>query len=253
LSTLVAGCGSKKIVGTLKPQHPGQVTYSNDDGNPVYLRTGSAQEPIIVPIRQKFDRQPHFTYIVFRDKQRNEDHIVTMEAAGDITVSQGAVEMKDESSLLRIVEVKPMQPPVSVSLKVAPVELIDLSSTELEPRIIITSDGKVRLKFPSRWHLDDVFGLDEVRFIKHIMGVIGSDTIRFVLADKEIDVEFAFRATTKQHLAEMERVVKPMAPHVQFVSDRHWSGIAIIVLIIIIVFLFYALIIATGLSWKSNA
>ena len=57
-----------------------------------------------MPIRQTFERQPHFTYVVFRDKERRLDHIVTIEAAGDLTFSQEELEVKEESSLLRLVE-----------------------------------------------------------------------------------------------------------------------------------------------------
>lgn len=246
LSALIAGCGSKKVVGTLKPQYPGRVTYSNEDGNPVWMATGSAKYTKKVPVKQTFDRQPHFTYIVFRDKQRNEDHIITMEAAGHLTITQDEVEMKDESSLFRIVEVKPMQSSVTVSLQVAPVEIIDLSSNKEEPRIIITSDGKIRLKFPSMWHLDDVFGLDEVKGIKHRRGMVGSDTITFSLEEKEFDVEVEARETAKQHVTELQRVIIPMAPHVQFSEGRHWSGITIIVVILLLVFAVFIAVIVNA-------
>jgi zinc transport system ATP-binding protein len=49
----------------------------------------------------------------------------------------------------------------------------------------------VRLKYPSLWHLDDFFGLDEVKSIKHTKGFGSSGTITFALIGKEFCVDFA--------------------------------------------------------------
>jgi hypothetical protein len=110
LSASVAGCTPKKVVAALREQRPGQVTYSHIDGKPVWTTTGSAKYLKTVGLKQSFARVPHFTYVVFRDKQRNEDHVIALEAAGDLTLRQDEVELKDESCLYRVVEVRPDQP-----------------------------------------------------------------------------------------------------------------------------------------------
>ncbi|WP_020470835.1 hypothetical protein [Zavarzinella formosa] len=234
LALLTAGCGSKKVVGSLKPQRPGQVTYTSSNSEPVIMAAGSASTTGHGPVKHSFERKPHFTYIVFRDEKGGRDHVVTMEAAGELTVSQEEVDVQPEESLFRVINVKPNQSPVSVSLKVKPIEVCDLASNKEEPRIIITSDGKVRLKMPSMWHLDDVFGLDEVKSITHTKGTVGSETITFALAEKEYPLDFASRETAAQLHADLERVVKPMAPHVQFSSGRSYLGVVILVGIVLV-------------------
>jgi hypothetical protein len=236
LSLSAGGCVQKKVVAPLREQRPGQVTYTNVDGKPVWTTTGSAKYVKTVPLKGSFARQPHFTYVVFRDKQRSEDHIVSIEAAGDLTLKQDELELKDEGCLYRVVEVKATQSPVSLSLKVKPVELLELSSKKDEPRIIVRSDGRVTLKYPALWHLDDVFGLDEVQSIKHTKGIRGDSSITFGLVGKEHSLDFGGE-TAASHYAELERVVRPMAPHVQMSSGRNWWGIVIAVVVVLVVIL----------------
>ncbi len=236
LSPVAIGCGSKKIVASLRPQQPGEVTYSASDGKPVWTTTGSAKYVKSVPLKGSFPREPHFTYIVFRDEQKSEDHVMAMEAAGDLTTTdQNGVETKDEGSLLRVIKVKADQPSISVSLKVKGVELIDLGGGKDEPRITIWSNGKVRLKYPALLHLDDEFGLDEVKSIKHTKNLDGSGTITFALVEKEFDVPFPNGENATSHYADLERVVKAMAPHVELSSGRNWWMIVIAVIVVLVI------------------
>ncbi len=233
---LVAGCSPKKIVAPLSEQLPGQVTYSNTDGAPSWQTSGSAMFTETVALNQTFKRQPHFTYVVFRDKQRNVDHVVTIEAVGDLTVTQGEVQVTDEASLFRIVAVEPVQSPITVSVNPKPVKLLELSSNDEEPRILVWSNGDVKLDYPSLfpWN-DSSFGLDEVKSITYTKATIGPEKLTFALVDKEHELEFSSEGTAGQHFAELERLVKPMAPHVRLSSGRKWWPIVLLVILAIFV------------------
>jgi hypothetical protein len=208
--------------------------YSNTGNEPTWAATGSAHYLTTVPLKRAFDRQPHITYVVFRDKQRNRDHVVAFDAAGDLTVAQGSVAVTDEARLFLVVDVQPAEPAVSVSLKPKPVELLALGSSNDEPRITVSSDGKVRLKHPSTWHRDNAFGLDEVKSIHHTKGLTGGGEITFALAEGSHSVSYASKTTAAEHHAELERLVKPMAPHVQLSSGRNWWMIALIVFLAVV-------------------
>ena len=222
---VATGCGNKTIVGVVSVQLPGKVTYeSSDDGKLTWLTTGSANHPTTLPMGQSFDRASHMTYIVFRDESRNKDHLVTINAIGDVKTVDGPLEnmAAGEPSCMRVFKVKASQEPISVEVIPKTIELITLTSKADEPKIVLTSNAAVRVRYPSFLSMDDKFGLDEVKMIRLRKGFLSGAYLEFVLAEREYSLAFADSTVAPRHYAELEHVAKPMAPHIAFATTWTW-------------------------------
>lgn len=252
---LTAGCQRKRtVIADIPAQQAGKVTYSvTGNAKPSWVFSGSAKYLKSVPCQERFDRLPHWTYVVFRDRAANKDHVISFEAAGELVLTEDLSDTKVKTtaeSQYREFEIKADQPPISVELTPRKIELLTLSSNLDEPKIILTSDAQVQIKTPTIFEFAwPEFGLDEVKSIKLKKNLVGGAKIVFDLAEKEHSVELSDGATAAQHFADLEGMVKTMAPHVEFRSGRDWRLIGSALLAVFALVGSVAIVIALILNW----
>jgi hypothetical protein len=181
----------------------------------------------------KFEREFHKTYIVFRDKSRNEDHLVSICAVGDVSVAQGRAEIYasvgHSTGNIRVFEVAPHEEEIAVEVIPRTIELASLSSAPTTPKIVLTSDAMVRIRYPSWFALDTTFGLNEVKSVRLDKGFLYGATIVFALANKDYLVSYTADDSAPLHFSTLRSIAGPMAPHVQFVTTWNWFPLLIIV------------------------
>jgi hypothetical protein len=221
-------------------QQPGSATYDGAEGT--IAQTGSAKFAGAFPLGGFDPKLPHVTYVIFRNRARNSDQVVAIDAVGDFTQRRGAVTHTESYQIgdnVKVIEVEDAQSPVYVEVKPQTVEVLRLKCGPKEPSIVLYSDRRLMIDYPAMFTINDRFQLSELRSVRLEKAfVIGQTQARFVRTNgKEVVVEYANTEQAEHAYEELWPALKAMAPHIDCGTERNWKLlVGVVILGIIILF-----------------
>jgi hypothetical protein len=222
-------------------QQPGGATYDTNGLESTIAQTGSAKFVGAFPLGGFDPKLPHVTYVIFRNRARNSDQVVVIDAVGDFVQRRGAVAHTESWQIgdnVKEIDVEDAHSPVQVEVIPKTVEVLRLKCGPNEPSIVLYSDRRLMIDYPALFSINDRFQLSDLRSVRLEKAfVLGNTQARFVRKDgKEVLVEYANADQAEHAYEELWPALKAMAPHVDCGTERNWKilaaaiGIGVIVL-----------------------
>jgi hypothetical protein len=169
---------------------------------------------------------------VFRDQAERCDHVVTINAIGDVRLNDEVGEVyapvSPGASNVRIFTVSANQTPLSVEILPKTIDLMAVGDALKEDKIVVSSNAAVRLIRVSMFSPQESFNLSEVRAIQLTTGFLSGGTLAFRLHDISHSVEYTDATSAKNHYLALKQTISPMAPHIQFSTYWTWWPLLIL-------------------------
>jgi hypothetical protein len=225
-------------------QQPGQATYTAGGPNGTLSCTGSAKAAGTFPIAGFIPKLPHLTYVIFRNTPRNVDQVVIIDALGDFIERRGSVQQTEghrPGENVHVIDVADVHNPVVVEVVPKSVAVLRLTFGKEEPAVVLYSDRRLMIDYPSFFSINDRFTLSELRSV-HLEKpfLVGQTKARFVLrGGKEVEVAYADPGQAERAYEELWPVLRAMAPSLDCGAARTWTpllvgvGVGVFLLLVI--------------------
>jgi hypothetical protein len=216
-------------------QQAGQATYTANDKGGTISCSGSAKPAGTFPLAGFIPKLPHITYVIFRDTPRNQDHVVTVDALGDFVEQRGAVRQTEghrPHENVHVIDVADINNPVVVEVIPKSVEVLRLTFGKDEAALVLYSDRRLMIDYPSFFSINDRLTLSELRSVRleKPMFQVGKTKARFVRTNgKEIEVPYANPDQAEHAYEELWPVLRAMAPGLDCGTSRPWGPVLLAV------------------------
>ncbi len=224
-------------------QQAGQATFTASGSNGTISCSGSAKLTGSFPLAGFVPKLPHLTYVIFRNAPRNLDQVVTIDALGDFIEQRGAVRQTEQHrphENVHVIDVADINNPVVVEVVPKSVEVLHLTFGKDEPALVLYSDRRLMIDYPSFFSINDRFALADLRSVRleKPMLNVGKTKARFVRRDgKEIEVPYADPDQAERAYEELWPVLRAMAPSLDCGLSRPWTPVLVAVGIGVVVLL----------------